>query len=172
VELLAARGVRATFFLQGRWVQAHPTLAARIAADGHLIGNHGFYHAPMSMLSAAGLRSDVGDAEEAIVAATGVDPRPWFRCPFGTGAQDRRVAQRLLALGYRHVGWDVDPRDWSPDTTTSDFVAGVVDGVGAHGSHTIVLAHPWTVPACEGLPAALDGLAALGTTLVRVDELP
>src|SRR5205085_11804840 len=36
---LAAADVRATFFLQGRWVRANPEQARRIAAAGHLIGN-------------------------------------------------------------------------------------------------------------------------------------
>ena len=83
LDVLAARGVRSTWFLQGRWVESVPELARRVAADGHLIGNHSFYHARMPLLTDDGLRTDVRDAEQAIRDHVGVDPRPWFRCPFG-----------------------------------------------------------------------------------------
>ena len=40
------RGVRATVFIQGRWAEAEPALARRIAADGHLVANDSHHHAP------------------------------------------------------------------------------------------------------------------------------
>src|SRR5262249_46062725 len=41
---LARREARATFFLLGRSVTAHPGLARAIAEAGHAIGNHAFTH--------------------------------------------------------------------------------------------------------------------------------
>ncbi|MBI3750070.1 MAG: polysaccharide deacetylase family protein, partial [Chloroflexi bacterium] len=117
---LARHAVKATFFIQGRWAEAYPALARRIASDGHLVGNHSHYHARMPLLNAAGLRSDIAASEAAIRAATGVDPRPWFRCPFGSGSTDRRVQRFVTEAGYRHVGWDVVGEDWPPERTGSD----------------------------------------------------
>ena len=37
LDVLAAREVPTTWFLQGRWVEAEPELARRVAADGHLL---------------------------------------------------------------------------------------------------------------------------------------
>jgi peptidoglycan/xylan/chitin deacetylase (PgdA/CDA1 family) len=102
--------VRATFFLQGRWARAYPAMARSIAEAGHLIGNHSHHHAPMDGLRDDYFREDVRDAEEWIQRSTGADPRPRFRCPFGSGMEDARVLGLLEELGYRHVGWDVDPR--------------------------------------------------------------
>jgi len=62
LDALAAADVRATFFLQGRWTRAFPEVARRIEADGHLIGNHSNYHAPMDTLSEEGLRRDIARA--------------------------------------------------------------------------------------------------------------
>ena len=45
----------------------------------------------MPLLSDDGLDQDLSDGQAAIVAATGSDPRPWFRCPFGDGHDDPRV---------------------------------------------------------------------------------
>jgi peptidoglycan/xylan/chitin deacetylase (PgdA/CDA1 family) len=62
LDVLADRRVRSTWFLQGRWVEAHPDLARRVASDGHLVGNHSFYHARLPLLTSAGIRTDVRSA--------------------------------------------------------------------------------------------------------------
>ena len=49
--------------------------------------------------SAAGFAADIADGAEAIADATGVDPAPWFRCPFGAGHDDPRVLE--VARGRR-----------------------------------------------------------------------
>src|SRR5438067_13932763 len=77
---LARAEAPATFFLQGRWASAYPEAARRIVREGHLIGNHSHYHAPMTLLSEEGVRTDVVKADRSIGEATGVDCRPWFRC--------------------------------------------------------------------------------------------
>jgi peptidoglycan/xylan/chitin deacetylase (PgdA/CDA1 family) len=48
-DVLVAEGVRTSVFIQGRWAQAYPDTAKRIAADGHLIGNHSHHHAEMPL---------------------------------------------------------------------------------------------------------------------------
>ena len=86
-----------------------------------------------------GIRHTVTRADEVIVPRTGVaTTRPWFRCPYGDGEHDARVLAVLADLGYRNVGWDVDPRDWRPDRTTDEIVAAVVAGCR----------EPATAPAC------------------------
>ena len=82
--------VRATFFIQGRWAEAEPRTARRIAEGGHLVGNHSHYHARMPLFHADGFLTDVNAAEAVIRDVVGVDPRPWFRCPFGAGITTRR----------------------------------------------------------------------------------
>ena len=52
-------GVSATFFAQGRWVEAYPATAGRIAPAGHLVGSHSFYHARMPLFSDPGFDEDV-----------------------------------------------------------------------------------------------------------------
>ena len=65
-----------------------------------------------SLLTDDGLRTDVREAEQAIEAAAGMDPRPWFRCRFGDGHDDARVLGALEELGYRNVHWHVELEDW------------------------------------------------------------
>ena len=168
LETLADAGVRGTFFLQGRWVRSNPEQARRIAEAGHVVGNHSNYHAPMDALSDEWLRTDVQKAEQTIRAATGVDPRPWFRCPFGSGADDPRVLEALGELGYRNVGWDVDPRDWEEQRTVEELVERVADGVAAVDMDAVVLLHAWPTATAEGLERILGGLTDLGAEFVDI----
>jgi len=163
--------VRATVFLQGRWVEAFPDLARRVADEGHLVGNHSFYHARMPLLTPAGFAEDVREAERAIREATGVDPRPWLRFPFGAGADAAEVVDRLPALGYRHIGWDVEVYDWDPGRSARELVDKAVEGVRRRGDGAIVLLHTWPDPVAPALAEMVERLRAEGASFVRVDEL-
>jgi peptidoglycan-N-acetylglucosamine deacetylase len=163
--------VPATVFLQGRWVEAFPDMARRVADEGHLVGNHSFYHARMPLLTTAGFEEDVREAERAIREATGVDPRPWLRFPFGAGADAADVVDRLPALGYRHIGWDVEVYEWDPGRTVREVVLGAIDGVHARGDGAIVLLHTWPDPVAPALAGIVGNLRDEGARFVRVDEL-
>ena len=172
LDALARLEVRATFFLQGRWAEAYPALARRIANDGHLVGHHSHYHARMIGLSAHGLESDIARGEQAIVEAAGVDPHPWFRCPFGAGDDDPRVQRAIRAAGYRHAGWNVAAIDWEPERTAKDIEATVVDGALAHGDGAVVLLHSWPDQSVGAVPAIARRLRARGATFVTLGDLP
>jgi peptidoglycan/xylan/chitin deacetylase (PgdA/CDA1 family) len=163
--------VRATIFLQGRWVEAFPHLARRVADEGHLVGNHSFYHARMPLLSVDGFAEDVREAERVIVEVTGTDPKPWARFPFGAGADRADLVARLADLGYRHIGWDVEVYEWDPGRTADEIAARAVDGVLAHGDGAIVLLHTWPDPVAPALAEIVARLRAEGARLVGVDEL-
>jgi peptidoglycan/xylan/chitin deacetylase (PgdA/CDA1 family) len=124
----------------------------------------------MDALTGDGFRADVLAAEETIQAVTGVDPKPWFRCPFGSGMDDPRVLGMLAELGYRHVGWDVDPLDWEEGRTAEELVAAVLDGVWTL-EDSVVLLHGWPAVTADALPALLEGLRATGADVVDVRAL-
>jgi len=171
LDVLATRHVPTTWFLQGRWVEAEPKLARRVAADGHLVGNHSFYHARLPLLTRAGLATDIRAAEAAIRAATGVDPRPWFRCPFSAGADDGRILGALAEGGYRDIGADVVLEDWEPARTGARLAADALRLTPPVGDGAVVLFHAWPPGTLDALSAIVDGLRALGATFVRIDEL-
>lgn len=171
LDVLAARGVRSTWFLQGRWVEAHPETARRVAQDGHVVGNHSFYHARLPLLTAAGIRTDVRAAEAVIRDVVGVDPRPWFRCPFGAGSGDARILALLAGLGYRDVGQDVSLEDWEPARTGAALTADGLRLIPRVGDPAVVLLHAWPPGTLDALPPLIDGLRALGATFVGIDEI-
>jgi peptidoglycan-N-acetylglucosamine deacetylase len=172
LETLAATGTTASFFVQGRWAEAYPSLARSIADGGHLVGNHSHYHARMPLLSRAGIAADVRAAERAILRATGQDPRPWFRCPFGAGTDDPGVLGLLEALGYRETRWNVDGRDWRSAATGRGVARAAADAALAHGDGAVILLHPWTTATGAALPTLIDDVRARGGSFVRLDALP
>ena len=171
LETLAHEGVIATFFIQGRWAEACPAVARSVATAGHLVGNHSHYHARMPLLSDDGLAEDIADAGQAIEEATGVDPHPWFRCPFGVGAVDARVQTAVAAAGYRHVGWHVDVQDWEPAHDARTIEAEVVTSAVACGDGSVVLLHAWPRATLAALPGTIARLRDAGARFVRIDEL-
>jgi peptidoglycan/xylan/chitin deacetylase (PgdA/CDA1 family) len=171
LDALARANARATFFIQGRWATAYPRLAREIAYHGHRLGNHTQFHARLRLLTDDGIRFDIQAAENNIREVTGPDPRPWFRCPFGDGADDDRVQQSLAALGYQHVPWDVDSQDWQDDQAPSDIVQTVLAGVQARGDGAIVLLHSWPAGTATAMSGLIAGLRSLGARFATVDEL-
>jgi len=171
LDILRAEQVAATFFMQGRWVEAYPDLAGRIAAGGHRIGSHSFYHVRMPLLSDEGIRTDVLSAERTITAVTGTSPRPWFRCPWGQCGNDDRVHRALAELGYQRVGWTIHGRDWDV-TRTADEVAQTILGTvtGGH-SDVIVLMHTWPATVPPVLTTVIAWVHGAGGTFVPVDAL-
>jgi peptidoglycan-N-acetylglucosamine deacetylase len=171
IQALDRLELRATFFIQGRWAEAHPDQARAIRDGGHRIGSHSHYHARMPLLSARGLRSDIDTAERAILETTGADPKPWFRCPFGAGSGDARVQAILGETGYRHAGWHVGPEDWRPGRTGADVMERVVAGAIAHGDGAVVLLHTWPDPTLAAIEAIAGRLRERGATFVTIDDL-
>jgi peptidoglycan/xylan/chitin deacetylase (PgdA/CDA1 family) len=170
LDILAEEGAPATVFIQGRWAEAEPALAQRIAAEGHLVANHSHHHARMTLLTAAGIVRDVQASERAIIAATGRSPRPWFRCPFGAGAGTRRVVDRLDSIGYVDVGWHVDGRDWAGGSATR-LEGRLVRATIAHGDGAVVLLHGWPRATPVALRGTIRRLRERGATFVRIDAL-
>ena len=75
LEVLAAAGARATFFLIGEQVERRPELAARIVADGHAVALHGYRHRLQLRLSSGRRRRRTSARGAAVVHdATGVPP--------------------------------------------------------------------------------------------------
>jgi peptidoglycan/xylan/chitin deacetylase (PgdA/CDA1 family) len=172
LDALARAEVVTTFFMQGRWAEAYPTTAVAITTAGHLVGNHSHYHARMPLLTDAGLAEDITEAGRVIAEITGVDPRPWFRLPFGDGAGDPRIQAAIAAAGYQQVGWHVDPEDWAADRNDPMTIErGLLGGVEAQGDGTVILLHSWPRGTPDALVRAIPRLRDQGAVFVRIDEL-
>ena len=109
MEVLEHHGVKATFFLLGRFVQERPDMARALVAAGHSIGNHTWDHPNLVFASSVEVRRQLQQTRQAILDATGLDTR-LFRPPFGS----RRPASLRAAqsVGFQPVMWTVTCYDW------------------------------------------------------------
>src|SRR5260370_30569150 len=64
LDVLAARGARATFFLLGRNVERARAVAVRLARAGHVVGNHTWSHARPDAIGAAELVAEIARTDE------------------------------------------------------------------------------------------------------------
>ena len=122
LDVLAARGIRATFFLIGRKLATAEgrRLAERAAAEGHRLGNHTWSHSvPLGLSGPQAPQAEIGQTQEALGGLAHADR--FFR-PMGQGGHlDGRLlspaaAELLQQGGYTLVLWNALPRDWEdPD---------------------------------------------------------
>ena len=128
LAVLRRENVKGTFFLTGHFVKAYPGLARAIGRS-YPVGNHTVNHLDLRRLSTAVATREISQAERMIRSATGRDPRPYFRFPYG--ARDARTLRVVHRLGYASVRWTVDTWGWMGRSSQS--VAGatrrVIDGL-------------------------------------------
>ncbi len=109
LELLAERGLRATFFQCGAHARRLPLVSRAVAQAGHEIGNHSDTHRPFYKLPGREIRAELERAQNAIFDAAGIRP-VLFRAPYGARWFGLRSAQR--ALGLLGVMWTAIGKDW------------------------------------------------------------
>jgi peptidoglycan/xylan/chitin deacetylase (PgdA/CDA1 family) len=102
LEILAAEGIVATFFMVGSHVERFPECAAAVARAGHEIGNHTYSHAKLHRVGPRRAAEEVRQAHEAIVWATNATPRA-FRAPHGY--RGPFVARAIAPFGYHTFAW-------------------------------------------------------------------
>jgi peptidoglycan/xylan/chitin deacetylase (PgdA/CDA1 family) len=130
LDLLAAAGARATFFVLGQAIDGHEDLLLRIAAEGHELGNHGHSHRDMRELSDLEISDELRSTADRI-EALGLERPRLVRPPYGEDAD------RLERLGAGTVVlWSIDPTDWCSD---ADSIVGTVLAEARDGA--IVLLH-------------------------------
>jgi peptidoglycan/xylan/chitin deacetylase (PgdA/CDA1 family) len=165
LDMLAARHLKATFFVVGQNAADYPEILKRAVKEGHEIANHSWSHPNLGKMSDEAVRRELQKTDDAIVAAIGKRPT-LMRPPYGsiTAHQKKWIHEEL---GYRIIIWDVDPLDWKrpgPSVVTARILKETVQG-------SIVLAHDIHAPTIEAMPATFDQLMKKGFKSVTVTEL-
>jgi peptidoglycan/xylan/chitin deacetylase (PgdA/CDA1 family) len=159
LDLLARRGVKATFFVCGKEILGEPQRAIlkRAKEEGHWLGNHTFSHAIQLGASDdpdAPLK-EIGRTQELLGELA--EKERLFR-PYGGGGV---ISRRLLSLGalefllkgkYTCVLWNSVPRDWEdiegwPERALQDI---------RNQDWTLLVLHDLPTGAMAQLPRFLD----------------
>jgi peptidoglycan-N-acetylglucosamine deacetylase len=168
LEILAATGARAAFFLVGEQVGRRPELAARIASAGHLVALHGHRHRLQLRTGAAELATDLARGVATIEDATGSAVR-WHRPPYGIYSAAGLDAAR--EAGLSPLLWSRWGKDWRKFTTPGRIASRATRKLAAQD---VILLHDSDFYSARGsyrrtaeaLPAIIKELERLGLDTV------
>ncbi|MER6030710.1 polysaccharide deacetylase family protein [Streptomyces sp. NPDC001851] len=176
IDLLRARHIPATLFLNSRWIDANPAAFHRLAADPLFeIANHGTRHRPLSVTgrSAYGIPGTRGAAEvydevagnqAKLTRLLGAPPR-LFRS--GTAYCDDVAARIVTDLGERFVSFSVNGDGGA--TFTAEQVYTTVASARAGSIVLCHMNHPEGGTA-RGIARAVPHLLAGGHRFVRISD--
>ncbi|WP_019121856.1 polysaccharide deacetylase family protein [Brevibacillus massiliensis] len=170
LDVLKQEGVRATFFVVGNRVEAHPEIVQRMINEGHVLGNHSYSHANLPKLSDADFQNEVVKTDQLIQSISGYKPT-FIRPPYGNISE--RQIQWLASHHKVIVNWNVDSLDWkglSAEQIRTNVLAQVRPG-------SIILQHAAggvgedLTGTVQALPEIINQLRNDNVKLVTVPEL-
>ncbi len=172
MEILRSKGVRATFFIIGKWAERFPKAVERIADAGHVIGNQSYLHV-----------KNIGDFDRAEAVITAITGKPSSFLRFHYLDNFAVVLQSPLAMSpeVKIIYSDVNPADYA-QTDPNEIVRRVIESPNlANGS--VIDLHDGSeteddaerlnrpIPTIKALPKIIDGLRARGLEPVGLDEM-
>jgi polysaccharide deacetylase family protein (PEP-CTERM system associated) len=104
LDLLHASGSRATFFLLGEVIRAHPELLRRIVDEGHEVATHGNDHRPLWRLDADTFATQLEEFRRLVERILGHFPVIGYRAP--SFSLDRSTAWALDVLHDQGYAYD------------------------------------------------------------------
>jgi peptidoglycan/xylan/chitin deacetylase (PgdA/CDA1 family) len=174
LDILKAKGVKATFFVIGLNAQRYPDLVRREITEGHIVGNHTYDHSKvLALMPARRVDHDVDHCEQVVESIAGVQPK-FFRPPMGV--RSLTMIKAIRDLGYTTVLWDDGTNDYDyrlpSDVLARRIIARLRPGA-------IILLHDGMELQTNysrdnmitALPGIIDSIRAAGYEIVRLDEL-
>lgn len=169
LDILKAHQVPAAFFLAGNYLQKNPDLVARMAAEGHIVGNHTMHHYDMRKLSEeATFRAELEGIETLYRQITGQELPKFYRPPQGLYSEENlKMAQKL---GYKTVFWSLAYADWdNARQPTAEFALQKLNSRIHNGA--VVLLHSTSTTNAAILDQLLTGWEQLGYRFAPITEL-
>ncbi|MGZ8563606.1 MAG: polysaccharide deacetylase family protein [Candidatus Limnocylindria bacterium] len=190
LSFLIANHVCATIFATGAMGQTAQGQAVLAIVRNHPelfeVGNHTMYHCDLARggggspttapcvggpFSAARIRQELTDAAAILRSASGQNPQPYWRPPYGSINQG--VLDAAASVGYTKTFlWDIDSIDWKPISDggpTAEQIAAKVIGNAVNGSN--VLFHLGGYETLDALRLIVPGLRDRGFTLTSLSDL-
>ncbi len=113
LNVLDQYDVPATFFFLGSRAAAYPEIVTRIQNDGHVIGNHTYFHPNLvDEADIPTLEREVIRTEDELYDIIGYRTH-LFRPPYGFLYDE--LVEQLATMNYAIIGWSVDSLDWQED---------------------------------------------------------
>lgn len=176
LDFLKERGIRASFGLTGLWAEQNPDLVKRIADEGHQLFNHTYSHSSFTghstgaePLTREERIEEIERTHEIVMDISGYNMRPYFRLPYGDGADDPGVMEDIYGADYYlTIMWTCDSYGWK-QWTPAEIIQHCYQETGIGG---IVLMHVGSDGTDQdALPGLVDEFAADGYDFVTIAEV-
>jgi peptidoglycan/xylan/chitin deacetylase (PgdA/CDA1 family) len=164
LQALAAQCTKATFFMVGEMVAAHPETVREVAAAGHTIGTHTWSHANLRRMSPDAFKAQIESTFTAAERAAGVAIAPFFRYPYLD--YSAATVAYLRSRNIAQFAIDIDSLDWR-DHNAQSVIRRIMARLASRGRGIILMhdIHPTTAAA---VPELLARLKAGGYSVVHL----
>ena len=170
LDALKKHSAPAAFFVVGHMIESAPDIVKRMAAEGHIVGNHTFHHPDMSAISRKdAFQTELDSLAELYKETTGEELSRFYRPPQGKYSEEN--LKQAQELGYKTVFWSLAYVDWNTDDQPtaeqafSKLLPRIHDGA-------IVLLHSTSRTNAEILDELLTKWEEMGYTFQSLNELP
>ena len=176
LDLFKQYGIHGTFGVTGAWAEQHPDLVKRMVDEGHLVINHTESHQSFTGFSTGApaltdeeRTAQIVQANDAIVAASGQDTRPFFRFPYND--YDEQSLILLKQLGYDYtMGYTCDTLAWDGNVAADIEERCGPDAEGG-GPGAILLMHVVQEQDFIALEPLIQAYLAAGYQIVTIDAM-
>jgi peptidoglycan-N-acetylmuramic acid deacetylase len=167
LKTLKDNNVKATFFIAGYNLKAHPDFFRQLIADGHLVANHTMSHKDLTTLSDDQVKKEINGFEDLYKNVTGEVPQKFFRFPYGTYSD--HLLSLVSEMGYTSVFWSTAMKDWVPRKngaadSYNDIMSNLHDG-------NVILMHQGSGDNIDALDRIIKGIKQAGYEFALVNDL-
>lgn len=162
LDILDEYSAKATFFLGGCWADDNIDCVREIAARGHAVGTHGYFHKDHSKMTHAQNLAEIRPSVKLLSAM--LDREITLFAP-PSGAYNDATLSAAATLNLKTIMWSRDTIDWR-DSDPSVFVERATKNL-LNGE--FILMHPMDVTV-KALPQVLSYLKQNGFAAVTVEE--
>lgn len=163
LKVLAAKGVKITFFIEGQWAYKNPELVREIMAQGHEVENHGYQHVYPTKLSRKDLISDISRTRDILQDITR-RKTIYYHPPYRDF--NDYVVNTAYDTGHITVINNIDTIDWQKPAP--EIILQRVKKKLRNGG--IILIHP-TAPTVLALPILIDQIRQEGYEIESIGKL-
>lgn len=175
LDILKRYRVKACFFVVGAKVRQYPDLTRQILQAGHAIGNHGFRHKAICLLSPRATRGEINETNIAIEELTG---EKTVFCRPAWGLFNLFSVCYCWLKGQKVILWTYMSWDWTKKATPESICRKVLGRL--KDGDIIILHDSDSAPgAAKGspaqvvaaLPRILDGIEEKGLRVSSLEEI-
>ncbi len=163
LDTLKEYAVKATFFVGGSWADDNNDLLTRMLAEGHEIGNHGYFHKDHRKLSYEGNVGEIKATNQLVESICNYQIK-LFAPPSGSFGNDTLKASK--ELGMQVIMWSKDTIDWRDKDENLVFTRATKNVKAGD----LILAHP-TKHTLSALPRILEHYHNIGLNQVAVSTM-